>query len=137
MNGKTLYCVFFCLILMMNVSSSFGKGTKMKETIRNVSLINLIANSKRYDRNLIRVVGYASMQFENSALFFSENDYSHGITKNGIWIEIEDGKEFRKHHEKYVLVEGLFYSNHLGHGGMYSGTIKHIVRMQEWKGKSR
>ena len=98
-----------------------------------VSLVQLIANPKTYHGKFVRVVGFVSVRFEGKAVYLHEDDYRHGIHKNGLWLDLggsKSGHEYAEFHEKYVLIEGTFVANMKGHRGAYSGAIKNIKRIQ-------
>ncbi len=81
----------------------------------------------------MRVVGFVSIRFEGNAVYLHEDDYRHGINKNGLWLDLsgsKSGREFAEFHEKYALAEGTFDANLKGHRGAFSGAIKNIKRMQ-------
>ena len=98
-----------------------------------VSLVQLIANPKTYHGKFVRVVGFVSVRFEGKAVYLHEDDYRHGIYKNGLWLALggsKSGHEYAEFHGKYVLIEGTFDANMKGHRGAYSGSIKNIKRIQ-------
>ena len=98
-----------------------------------VSIVQLIANPKAYQGKFVRVIGFVSIRFEGKAVYLHEDDYRHGINKNGLWLNLsgsKSGSEYVEFHEKYVLLEGTFDANMKGHRGAYSGAIKNIKRMQ-------
>jgi hypothetical protein len=98
-----------------------------------VSIVQLIANPKAYHGKFVRVVGFASIEFEGTAVYLHEDDYRHGIHKNGLWLDFSGGKsrsEQLEFHEKYVLIEGTFDANMKGHRGAYSGAIVNIKRIE-------
>jgi hypothetical protein len=98
-----------------------------------ISLIQLIQHPDKYHQNQVRVVGFASLEFEGKALYVSREDYENAITKNAVWLDIELTENVRKNHQKYVLVEGVFDKDNLGHLKLFSGTIKNIERIELWE----
>jgi hypothetical protein len=97
-----------------------------------VSLIHLIQHPELYAEKPVRVIGYASLEFEGKALYIHEEDYRNSVTKNGIWLEVPLNDATRKLHERFVLVEGVFDPSAHGHLGMYSGTLKDVTRLELW-----
>ena len=99
-----------------------------------VSLITLIATPADFDGKQVRVKGFARVEFEGNAIYLHRDDYLHGITKNGLWLDLEmaSGKSAASADKRYVLVEGVFSMREQGHFGMWSGSIKHITRIQPW-----
>ena len=99
-----------------------------------VSLVQLIANSKDYDGKFVRVIGFVSLEFEGNGIYLHEEDYKHGISKNGLWIDatVDISKRKVEFDKKYVLLEGTFNAKETGHMGLWSGSIQQIKRFQVW-----
>ena len=99
-----------------------------------VSLINLIATPADFDGKQVRVKGFARVEFEGSAIYLHRDDYLYGIAKNGLWLDLEmaSSKSAASADKRYVLIEGVFSMKEQGHFGMWSGSIKHISRIQPW-----
>lgn len=98
-----------------------------------ISLIHLIQHPGMYYQRQVRVIGFASLEFEGKALYVSREDYENAITKNAVWLDIELTENVRKNHKKYVLVEGVFDQDNLGHLKLFSGTITNIKRIELWE----
>jgi hypothetical protein len=80
------------------------------------------------------VIGFAHFEFEGDIIYLHEEDYKHGLTKNGLWLSIPENRyeEYaREFNNKYTLVEGTFDARKQGHGSLTSGTIENIKRLQE------
>ena len=99
-----------------------------------VSLINLIANPKEFDGKLVRVIGFARLEFEGNAIYLHREDHLQGITKNGLWLDVESAlkKATTRLSDRYVIVEGVFSMSDQGHMGLWSGSIQKITRMDPW-----
>jgi hypothetical protein len=97
-----------------------------------ISLIRLIQSPDEYNLKQVRVIGFAKLEFEAKALYVTKEDYDNAITKNAIWLDVDLTEGVRKLNKKYVLVEGVFDKDKLGHLRMYSGTIKAVRRIEEW-----
>jgi hypothetical protein len=95
-----------------------------------IALMHLIQNPDMYHMQKVRVIGYASVEFESKALHVSRDDYDHAITKNAVWLDIELSDKIKKYGKEVVLVEGVFDKNNLGHLRMYSGSLKDIDRIE-------
>jgi hypothetical protein len=98
-----------------------------------ISLIHLIQHPDLYNEKNVRVIGYASLKFEAKAIYVSKEDYDNAITKNAIWLDVELTESVRTLHETYVLAEGVFDKDNLGHLRLYSGTIKSVSRLERWQ----
>ena len=97
-----------------------------------VSLIQLIANPKTYDGKAVRVVGFVSLEREGHAVYLHQDDYKHGITKNGLWLEVTDDirQKQKDYDQKYLLIEGVFKAQDTGHMALYSGALHKISRWE-------
>lgn len=96
-----------------------------------VSLINLIATPREFDGKLVRVRGFARLEFEGTAIYLHREDYLQGITKNGLWLDVEPDAKNRaaRANNRYVIVEGVFSMANRGHLGLWSGSINNVARM--------
>lgn len=100
-----------------------------------VSLIQLIANPKEYHGKVVRVIGFVRIAFEGNSLYLHEDDYKHGITRNGLWVEVSGAMRDRKAKLdlRYVIVEGTFDAKMKGHMGLWSGSLQDITRCDVWR----
>jgi len=141
--GTTSIILVAFLAVVMN-SDKWGSGAvsaygKVSQDAIEVSLINLIATPEQYDGKLVRVTGVAKVEFENSGLYLSRDDYKNAITKNAVCLTLDEKllgttyENLKKSNGKYVLVEGIFNSKKKGHFDRYSGTIDNITRYELWK----
>jgi hypothetical protein len=88
-----------------------------------VSLIQIIARPSDFDGEYVRVSGFYRHEFEGNALYLHREDYAQGLRKNGLWM---NGKA--DDNMKYILVEGRFNAQSLGHLGLWSGEIEAVTR---------
>jgi hypothetical protein len=104
-----------------------------------VSIINLIATPEIYDGKLVRVIGIGKVKFESNGLYLSKEDYKKAVTKNALWIDVDEERlgityeNLQKSNGKHVLIEGIFNSRGKGHFDRYSGAIEKITRFEFWK----
>lgn len=103
--------------------------------VRDVSMIQLIANPQQYDGSPIRLIAFLNLEFEGNALYLHREDYEKSNSSNAIWITLTDKQEnsLKKLSGGYVLVEGIFRSKERGHLDMFSGSIERIKRIQSWE----
>ena len=104
----------------------------MMSTVIMISLIHLIQHPEVYHDKHVRFVAFASVQFERKALYISAEDYRAAITKNAIWLEIPIDEETKRFDRQYVIVEGVFNKDRLGHLKLYSGTLEQVNRIEIW-----
>lgn len=99
---------------------------------RLVSLVQLIANPTAFDGKQVAVEGYVVLEFENKKMYLSEADAKHSISRNGVWLAVDDAiyANRSRFHRRYVLVEGTFNARQRGHLGLSSGEIENITRFE-------
>ena len=97
-----------------------------------IALIYLIQHPDEYHMKNVRLIGPASIEFEHKALYFSSDDQKHAVTKNAIWLDIDLSDVTKEFDGKYILVEGVFDKDNLGHLKMFSGSLKKINRIEVW-----
>lgn len=99
-----------------------------------VSLVQLIADPNKFDRQLIRVIGFLRLEFEGNALYLHREDYQSCLMLNGIWVDVNPDMDVQRGilDMNYVLLEGIFSARDRGHQAMWSGTIGQIQRAQLW-----
>lgn len=123
--GRFLGLLFLCCVLTCCTVPKPAGNAETKE----YSMVALIADPQKYNNRRIRTRGYVSLEFENTALYLSENDAKNYLSKNAIWLssEVMDRHELQG---RYAVVEGVFDSTKRGHLGQFSGTIRDIVRFE-------
>jgi hypothetical protein len=97
-----------------------------------VSLLQLVATPTVFDGKRVRVVGFLRFEFEGDALYLHREDFDHRITKNAVWLDVQKTPEQGSFSGSYVLVEATFDAEGLGHGGLFSGTLRRVSRLQQW-----
>lgn len=56
----------------------------------NVSIVQLIANPKRFDGKKVRPQGFLRLTFEGNAIYLHREDYVWCIFTNALWIGVPD-----------------------------------------------
>lgn len=98
------------------------------EAYEAVSMVQLIATPQQFDGRKVRVSGFATVEFEGTALFLTRDDVKYLNTKNGLWLDL--GSEDRRTMDRrYVRVYGVFAAGIRGHRDAFSGTIQSVTRM--------
>lgn len=97
-----------------------------------ISLIRLIQAPEKYHEKRVRVVGYAGLEFEHKAVYVSVDDRKNAVTKNAIWLDVELTEKVSRLDKKYVIVEGVFDMESLGHLKLFSGTVTEVDRLEVW-----
>jgi hypothetical protein len=122
-------CLLFLFVLVNNLSASEPVNP---ETV-DLSIINLISTPQQYHNRKIGLVGYVIIEFEGHAVYLSGNDAEHMLTRNALWLDLDDAEfsKYQKLSREYVLIEGVFDATIHGHGALYSGAIREISRFQK------
>lgn len=99
-----------------------------------VSMVKVIANPEKFDQRVVSLVGFLRVEAEGTALYFSAEDYQHGVSENALHVQLTD--QIRKDVEKldmnYVRLEGAFDARHLGNLPFPSGEITRLSRCDLW-----
>ena len=94
-----------------------------------VSMIKLLANPEKYNGKRVMLDGFLNLEFEGNALYLHKEDYTHGISKNSLWVNLNDNisKEAHKYNKNYVLIVATFDANDTGHMGAFGGGLKNLT----------
>jgi hypothetical protein len=103
--------------------------------VRDISMIQLIANPQQYDGSPIRLIAFLNLEFEGNALYLHREDYEKSMPSNAIWISLTDQQlnKSKKLSGGYVLVEGTFRAKDRGHLGIFAGSVERVTRIQTWE----
>ncbi len=99
------------------------------------SLIELLARPAAFHGKKVRVIGFLKLEFEGDALYLHAEDEAHGLTNNGVWVDIpyqDSAPKLECKSGSYVLMEGIFNAEKTGHLGLWSGGLEEISRCQPW-----
>ncbi|MFT3796542.1 hypothetical protein [Flavobacterium sp.] len=128
MKMRKILAVIFLLLSFASFAQSdtIAKRKAIKEEKSvSISMIQLIANPEKYDGKRVTISGYIMTEFEGTAIFFSREDYEHGFTKNGIWLNVESDRA-NIYNKEYGSLSGVFDIKINGHFGAYSGSLKDV-----------
>ncbi len=100
-----------------------------EQAIEQVSVLQLIANSEKYDDKTVLVAGFLRLETEGDVLYLHEEDYKHHLFKNRVWFARNDlviakAAEINNH---YVTLIGTFSSKYKGHRSITSGGLRDIT----------
>jgi hypothetical protein len=139
MRHPLLMTLLIPLLLMTTSATGQMKGYKPKKGADpdavEVSLIQLIANPQAYDGKKVRLIGFLRLEFEGNAIYLHREDYEHGISSNGLWIDVP--RDMTKDQQQavntqYAICEGVFRASEHGHMDMFSGELTSVSRLQAW-----
>ena len=100
-----------------------------------VSLIQLIANPQAYDNKRVRITGFLHLEFEGNVIYFHNEDFRYGLTKNGLWIDVPKDmtkEQMKVVNDQYVICTARFVARMHGHMGLNSGAVTDVSRLQLW-----
>jgi hypothetical protein len=83
----------------------------------------------------VRVVGFATIASENTALYRSSETARQTIAADAVWLAFPAG-DAQKRPEgwsaQWALVEGTFDLKSTGHKNAFAGSIQNIRRFEAW-----
>lgn len=119
-----------CMLTAWDIPVALAKSGLVHDGILHVSIIDLIANSKKYDGKVVQLHGFARVTFEGNALYMSRDDANYLIQTDALWLGFKHGSEPSEYNGKWVRVQGTFNAKHFGHMGAFSGAIDDITRIE-------
>jgi len=124
----------FVTILLFLCASATGIASPQIKGVEQVSILQLIVTPERYDGKRVQVEGFLYLEFEGNALYLSENDYIHHLSKNALWVTRNSmiNERFHKLNSRYVILIGTFDAANKGHMSMNSGSLKDISAADPW-----
>ena len=130
--GKFCYGIYYKNLVESGYQSQINSAN---QHAINVTMTQLISRPEKYDGKLIRVIGVGNLEFEGDSLWLSMDDYTHK-TNAAVWMELGSRcitcNEAKQFNGKYVIAEGIFRKDNLGHMDMFCGAITDISRYELW-----
>ncbi|WP_027387978.1 hypothetical protein [Chryseobacterium gregarium] len=138
-----LYLSFFSWSCAQNSESKNKPNSNEEEFTEiinfedyDISMLRLIVTPEKYHNKTVQIIGYLNLEFEGNAIYFHQEDYEKGSSRNGMWVDFSEDLvhkiDLKKYNKKYVIIVGKFDMNSKGHMGMFGGSIKNISRLDEW-----
>lgn len=138
-----LYLSFFSWSCAQNSESKNKPNSNEEEFTEiinfedyDISMLRLIVTPEKYHNKTVQIIGYLNLEFEGNAIYFHQEDYEKGSSRNGMWVDLSEDLvhkiDLKKYNKKYVIIVGKFDMNSKGHMGMFGGSIKNISRLDEW-----
>ena len=138
------FLLFIASAFLSSISDGQVRGYFPKpnpdDSVQDVSLIQLIAQPEKFDRKPVRFIGFLRIEFEGTAVYLHREDFDHGISRNGVWIDIPSDMTDRQRRDvnmRYVICAGVFSAANRGHMGMFSGAITNVRRIEFWSDEPR
>lgn len=97
-----------------------------------VSLLRLLAAPETYDGRLVRVVGFAHLEYEGDALFLHREDFDRMIHTNSVGLSLTRAQslQWRDLSDRYVGVEARFKATTPGTREFRAGRLSEIARFE-------
>ena len=131
MAKRVILIVIMCSLFSCRSISEVKSSVSNSETI---SLITLIANPEKFHNKSVRVQGYFMFEHDGNAIYISKSDYTNGLMKNGVFLQIDknilDKMGIEMPYRGYITIEGIYNKNLNGSYGFFSGTIENIRNVQ-------
>jgi hypothetical protein len=118
------------LLLIFGIGNCIAQNSEKtifdfsEKNAEKISLVQLIANPKKYDGKVIEVIGFLSLEFEGRALYLHKDDYEYFNLKNGVSILASISEEEKKNCDlKIVSIIGKFQLKIHNLGTDWSGWL--------------
>ena len=107
-------------------ASAVTDGEPLRATMTAV-----IANPERFDGRVVLLEGFVRIQFEEFAIFASEDDHRRNRSQNGFWLELpRDPVWYTDLNGQHCWVRGRFSSRGSRRWGIWAGGI-HVSALVE------
>jgi hypothetical protein len=100
-----------------------------------VSIVELIAAPERFRSRRVRLIGYVVLEFEGTAVYLHEEDYTRAIMRNALWLDVSRGGSPPLSQPAYAIVEARFEPDRHGHMDLFAGALSEISRISPWPGR--
>jgi hypothetical protein len=99
-----------------------------------VSIIAPIGAPERFNGRRIQVIGFTHLEFEDTAIYLSREDYEYELTKNGISLTMtkSDLARYQELSDSYLVVEGPFAADSKEHFTASSGSLENLTMLKKW-----
>jgi len=138
MNRYIQIILLFTTINSINIIGSEVKTIKKPPEM--VSMVELLANSEKYDGKPIRVIGFTLVSPVTALIYPSHVDYEHHIRPNAIVLVLDRVakrpgyimKKNDKVQRQYSIIEGTFKADRRYRNLTYGGKIENITSFEVW-----
>ena len=113
---------------------------KYPNELSSPSIVQMLAHRDKYHGKKVQIGGYLRVRFEDTAIYLSKQDAEYHISTNGFWVTFDKTAlpyvgnvgptEFDN---KYVIIEGMFNKDKMGHYSAWQGSIEKIDRIIKLK----
>jgi hypothetical protein len=123
---------FFAALLLLNLGFPQWACAAAPPTI---PMQQLLDDPEKFEGHTVRVVGFLRLEFERNALYLNRDDFNKSVMKHALLLDLTNGqlRSSSKLNNGHVIVEGVFSAKDIGHGGMWPGALKPVVRLHMWR----
>jgi len=119
------------LLLAAVAAAGFQNALAEQATPERVPLVRVLANPNEFEGREIITIGYATVEFENCALYLSREHALARDKSSSVWLpdSVFDTKKFLS--GKWVMVKGVYSSNRIG-TELYCGEFANVASIEPW-----
>jgi hypothetical protein len=114
-----------------------NSGGSFPENPIDVSIVELIAAPERFRSRWVRLIGYVVLEFEGTAVYLHEEDYTRAIMRNALWLDVSRSGPPPLSRPGYAIVEARFEPDRHGHMDLFAGALAEIGRISAWPGRQQ
>ena len=114
--------------------ASTASTEQASDTVRRVSLIQLIATPEKFEGHRVQVEGFCRFVFEEHSLYLHREDSELLNTLNAVWLDTSESHGDLN--DSFVRVAGTFTQKGRGHLGMWPGSLVRITRLERARTRS-
>jgi hypothetical protein len=111
--------LFIFIFILAGIFCGYSQGDVRENSIE-ISLEELIKNSKNYDRKYVSVYGYLKFEKSGNKIAISKKDFYNNNTEKIVWfmffIEGSTYPTVKKYDEKYAVITGYYISGEVSSG---------------------
>src|SRR5258708_13623082 len=85
--GRRLAVTVVVAALAVLLLGEQPSAARSREEPEGVSLLQLIATPRAYHEKVVRVIGFAFLEFEGHGLYLHKEDFEHSLLKNSVWLD--------------------------------------------------
>lgn len=98
-----------------------------------ISMVALLAAGEKFDGRLVTTEGFATLEYEGTALYLNQADWEGNIPMNSLYLSLseEQVRAFRECDEKHVSITARYAPIGARAAGLYSGMLTGIRSMRK------
>jgi len=129
---NTIALVVSVLVGYSLCNCAFAEDSTIAEP---VPMVRVLSNPKDFEGKTVMTIGYAVIEFENCALFLSQEHAKVRDKLSSVWLTDSEFEKLKPFSGKWVLLVGKFSINRIGTND-YCGEFNSIRSIDEWPSKN-